>query len=311
MERETSPRAATAATDEPVGLIAGWGRYPIVVAEALGAAGRPVVTALIHGHADGALRGLSSHSAWFGLARLGGILAHFRRHGVRQVTMAGKIHKKILFRPLQAWRHFVPDWTGLRTFGPYFAGIGRDLKDDSLLGAVARRIEALGMELRPATDYCPGLLIDAGVLTRREPSAAEWSDIQFGWGLAKDLGRIDVGQSVVVKNRAAMAVEAIEGTDECLRRGGALGGTGCTVVKVAKPQQDMRFDVPTVGRGTIETMIEIGASCLAVEAGRTIVIDDRALLELADRHGIAIVSLVAGRLPAVDGAATERSGAAA
>src|SRR5205823_3779077 len=143
-----------------------------------------------------------------------------------------------------------------------------------------------------ALDLCPELLVQPGVLTRRRPTAAEEKDIQFGWDLAREMGRLDVGQSVAVKERAVLAVEAIEGTDRAIARAGELcRAGGFVVVKVAKPQQDMRFDVPTVGCATIETMHRARGRVLAIEAGRTIVLDQRQTIALADRYGITIVAL--------------------
>jgi hypothetical protein len=145
--------------------------------------------------------------------------------------------------------------------------------------------------MAPATDFAPQLLAPPGQLTRRAPSASERQDIEFGWTLAKELGRLDIGQSVAVKGRAVIAVEAVEGTDACIRRAGELCPQGgFTVVKVAKPQQDMRFDVPTIGLGTIQSLIAAGAKVLAIEAGKTIVVDRNEVVALADKHGLTIVS---------------------
>lgn len=146
--------------------------------------------------------------------------------------------------------------------------------------------------MSPATDFTPQLLAQAGQLTRRAPSAAQRQDIEFGWTLAKEMGRLDIGQSVAVQGRAIIAVEAVEGTDACIHRAGELCPQGgFTVVKVAKPQQDMRFDVPTIGLGTIESLIAAGAGALAIEAGKTIILDQAQAVSLADRHGLAIVAL--------------------
>ncbi len=165
--------------------------------------------------------------------------------------MAGKIHKLRLFQP-SAWIKYFPDWRTLRTLGPHFLAGHHDRRDDTLLGAVADCFSQAGIHFAPATDYAPELLVKVGALTRRTPSAAQWADIRFGWKLAKELGRLDVGQSVAVRGRSPLAVEAIEGTDECIRRAAHCCPTGgFTVVKVAKPQQDMRFDVPTIGLGTL------------------------------------------------------------
>ncbi|MCF0233820.1 MAG: UDP-2,3-diacylglucosamine diphosphatase LpxI, partial [Thermoguttaceae bacterium] len=168
----------------------------------------------------------------------------------------------------------------------------RDCKDDALLLTVVRAFENRGVILLPGTDFAPELLVQRQLLTKRAPTAAQWKDVFFGWKLAREMGRLDVGQSVAVKNQAVLAVEAIEGTDEAIRRAGALcKSKKFVVVKVSKPRQDMRFDVPTFGLGTLKTMAEVGASVLAVEARKTIFIDPEEVVEFADKHGISIVSI--------------------
>ncbi len=204
--------------------------------------------------------------------------------------MAGKIHKVRLYQRFGWLRHF-PDLTGLRVYGPFFMGGKKDLRDDTLLTAIVDAFDARGIHFGPATDYAPELLVRAGQLTRRGPTSAERSDIEFGWRLAKEMGRLDIGQSVVVMNRTPIAVEAIEGTDECIRRAGALCSGGFTVVKTAKPRQDMRFDVPTVGVGTLESIQSAGGRVLAIEAGRTVLIDEPKFIEFANRNGLAVVAL--------------------
>jgi DUF1009 family protein len=280
-----------------VGLIAGWGEYPLVVAKTLRREGYVVCGMGIKEHADPQLVELCDEFIWIGLSRLGCAIRFMRRLDVRNVTMAGKIHKIRLFQS-GAWLKYWPDWQTFRIFWPAFIARKKDRRDDTLLLAVADGLARAGIRLAPATDFAPEILVKLGQLTRRSPSAAQWQDIQFGWQLAKELGRVDVGQSVAVKNRSPLAVEAIEGTDECIRRAGSLcPAGGFTVVKVAKPQQDMRFDVPTIGPGTLETMAAVGARLLAVEAGRTIFIDQPRCIELAERHGIIVVALdVEGQL---------------
>ena len=156
------------------------------------------------------------------------------------------------------------------------------------------------MIFAPATNYAPELLVEFAQFTRRGPSTAERKDIEFGWKVAKEMGRLDIGQSICVRDRATMAVEAIEGTDLCIERAGQLcRGASFTVIKVAKPNQDMRFDVPTIGLRTFETMAAAGARCLAIESGKTILLDQANAVRFADQHGIAIVSLTAeGGMPA-------------
>jgi DUF1009 family protein len=274
-----------------VGLLAGWGRYPIVIAQALRAQGREVYCLGVRGHADPQLAEVCHDFRWSGLARFGSAIRYFRRHGIVQGTMAGKIHKVFMFQPLFIVRN-IPDLTTIRAFVPHFLTKRKDCKDDSLLGCVVDLFASAGIDLRPATDYAPELLVKQGQLTQRGPTTAQWKDIQFGWRLAKEMGRLDVGQSVAVKNQAALAVEAVEGTDLCIRRAGSLCPAGeFTIVKVAKPQQDMRFDVPTIGRGTLEMMVEAGARVLAIEADRTILLDHPDVIAFANRHKLVIVAL--------------------
>ncbi len=274
----------------PIGLVAGWGRYPLIVAEALAAQGRPIVGLGVKGHADPEIVRLCDSFRWVGIAKLGAAIRFLRRHGVSEATMAGKIHKVKLYQPWLLIRH-LPDWQALKTFWPHFIGHRADRKDDTLLGSVVDAFATHGIDFRPATDFAPELLVKSGALTSRRPTAAERADIEFGWRLAKEMGRLDVGQSVAVKNRAVLAVEAIEGTDECIRRAGTLcAAGGFTVVKVAKPQQDMRFDVPTIGLGTLQTMVEAGAALLAIESEKTILLDEPAVIEFANRHRLAIVA---------------------
>jgi DUF1009 family protein len=274
-----------------IGLIAGWGRYPIIVAEELKRSGHHVYCLGVKDHADPILRTICDGFAWMGLARIGRAIRFLRRHHCRDATMAGKIHKVRLYQPW-AWLKHLPDWHGIRTFYPHFVSRKKDRRDDTLLTAIVNTFAEEGIHFGPATDYAPELLVKLGQLTRRGPTPAQQKDIQFGWTLAKEMGRLDIGQSVVVKDQTAIAVEAIEGTDECIRRAGALcSAGGFTVVKTAKPQQDMRFDVPTVGVWTLETMASAGGKLLAIEAGRTILVDQPDFLRFADEHGIVVVAL--------------------
>jgi DUF1009 family protein len=289
---------------ETIGILAGWGRYPVVVAEAIRRRGGRTAILEIRGHADADLEALADVYGTVGVAEIGGAIDFFRRHGVARATMAGKIHKTKLFAR-GAWVRHLPDWTGLATFWPHFVTRRRDNRDDSLLGAIAAAFDARGVHICPATDFAPELLASGGVFAGRGLSAREEQDAVFGWRLAKELGRLDIGQTVVVKNRAPLALEAIEGTDECIRRAGRLCPTGGMVaVKVAKPQQDLRFDMPTIGVGTLESLAAAKARVLVIEAGRTILVDGAGLTAAADRAGITIVSYFdAAGLPAGIGAA--------
>jgi DUF1009 family protein len=275
-----------------IGLVAGWGRYPIVVAETLKAQGREVFCVGLANHADERLREICDDYVTRGVARIGQHIRYFRRQGVTHATMAGKVFKhKILFGRW-GWLGLMPDWRTIRVAFPLYVLGRRDRRDDTLLSMAVQEYAKDGIIMAPATDLAPQLLAPEGQLTHRAPTAAQLQDIDFGWTLAKELGRLDVGQSVTVKGRAVIAVEAVEGTDACIRRSGEFCPQGgFTVVKVAKPQQDMRFDVPTIGVGTIESMLAARASVLAIEAGKTIIVDQPEVIALADRHGLSIVSL--------------------
>jgi DUF1009 family protein len=279
----------------PVGLLAGSGRFPIAFAQKARDLGRPVVCVALGGIAADELRPLVHRFHWTHPTRIGTMIRLFKREGVQQIVMAGKVPKADLMH--KPWKIFslLPD---LRTLRWWYFGRRRDNRDDSLLLSVIDEFAADGLRFESALTLCPELLVPPGVLTRRSPTAGEEADIAFGWALAREMGRLDVGQSVAVKDRAVLAVEAIEGTDRAILRAGELcRAGGFTVVKVAKPQQDPRFDVPTVGCDTIETLHRAGGRVLAVEADRTIFLDRAEAVALADRYGLTVVA-VQGERPA-------------
>jgi len=273
--------------DEPIGLIAGAGRFPVVVAEQARSQGLPMVCVGIRDAADPQLQHLVSRFHWCGLARIGQMVRCFRKAGVRRLIMAGKVdHRIVISRKWWFLKHF-PD---LRTLRMWYAR-RRDNGDDSILMSIVNEFQKDGLECRSALELCPNLLARTGVITRRQPTAEELSDVDFGWQAARTMGGLDIGQSVMVRKRAVLAVEAIEGTDRAIERAGELCPRGgFVVVKVAKPQQDMRFDVPTVGVHTIETMHRAGASVLAIEAGRTILLDEAEMVRRADQYGITVLA---------------------
>src|SRR5437588_12382604 len=271
----------------PVGLLAGSGRFPMVFAERARGLGIPVVCVGIRNEAPPELASLVQSFYWAGVARLGRMIRCFKREKVQRIVMAGKIRKNVMHTP---WRilTLLPD---LRTIRFWYSR-RRDNRDDTLLLGAIREFAMDGMHFESAIDLCPELLVSAGILTRRQPSIREQNDVAFGWELAKEMGRLDVGQSVAVKERAVLAVEAIEGTDKASPRTGEYCRSGeFVVVKVAKPQQDMRFDVPTIGVSTIETMHRAGGRVLALEASKTIILDQEETVELANRYGISIVAI--------------------
>lgn len=279
-----------------IGLIAGWGRYPLVVADALRMRNYRVYCLGIAGHADKALADVCYDYRTVGLARMGAQIRYLKRHGIDCATMAGKVHKVLLFQRGFFLRH-VPDLCCIRAFFPNFVTGKRDRSDDSLLTSAVNGYARHGVHIVPATDLVPELLVKYGQLSGTRLSRTQRLDVDFGWQLAKGMGQLDVGQTVVVKGQAVLAVEAVEGTDQCIRRAGRLcPAGGFTVIKVAKPQQDMRFDVPTVGMGTIQTIHQAGGSVLAIEAKKTVIIDHPQVVDYAARHGISIVSLCHGEV---------------
>jgi DUF1009 family protein len=274
-------------SSEPVGLLAGSGRFPVLFAQKARSLGIPVVCVGVRHEAPAELAGLVDRFYWAGVARLGRMIRCFKRAGVRRAVMAGKINKTVMYTPWRVLRLW-PDW---RMLAFWIRRRHHDNRDDSMLLGVIDEFAADGIRFESALDLCPELLVKAGVLTRRAPSAREQADIAFGWDLARAMGRLDVGQSVAVREKAVLAVEAIEGTDQAIARAGELCPRGgFVVVKVAKPQQDMRFDVPTVGCSTVETLHRAGGRVLAIEAGKTIIIDQDQTVALADRYGLTIVA---------------------
>lgn len=272
----------------PIGLLAGAGRFPVHFAIKARQMGLRVVCVGFRGIATPELRGLVDRFYWCGVARLARMINCFRREGVQTFVMAGKVHKLPVFSTPWTIVKLVPDWRAAKL---WFSRKRRDNRDDSILLQVVAEFETEGLRCASALELCPELLVKPGVLTHRQPTPAEWRDVEFGWELAKEMGRLDVGQSVAVKDLAALVVEAIEGTDRAIMRAGELCPRGgFTVVKVAKPQQDMRFDVPTIGQSTIETIHKAGGRVLAVEAGKTILLDESQTIDLADRYGITILA---------------------
>jgi UDP-2,3-diacylglucosamine hydrolase len=288
LPRIRRPRPAAASDGTMVGLLAGSGRFPILFAEAARRQGLKVACVGIRYEAPADLRDLCATFQTVGVAKLGRMIRAFERQGVKEIVMAGKVTKSVMYTP---WR-FVQLCPDLRMLHFWYRRLSADKRDDSILLGVIAEFEQDGMTFASALDYCPELLVKEGVLTKRAPTPSERRDIEFGWNLAKEMGRLDVGQSVAVKERAALAVEAIEGTDRCIERAGQLcRAGGWTLVKVAKPQQDMRFDVPTIGTSTIENLHRARARVLAIEADKTIVIDQPDVVALANRYGLTIVAL--------------------
>jgi hypothetical protein len=261
----------------PLGLIAGNGRFPFLVAAAARKAGRRVVAVAVKEEASPELAGSVDEMHWVGLGQLGHCIEVLKAGGVSEAVMAGQVQHRRIFSGI------VPDLK--------LAGVLVRLavkSTDSLIGGVAEALAREGITLLPSTALLEDQMATAGAMTRRKPGGDERRDIAYGLKVARTLSALDLGQTVVIKDRAAVALEAMEGTDEVIRRAGRLAGAGTTVVKLAKPRQDMRFDVPVVGTRTLEAMREAEARTLAVEAGRTLLLDRAAVLAAADAGGIAL-----------------------
>jgi UDP-2,3-diacylglucosamine hydrolase len=265
---------------ETIGLIAGNGRFPLIFAEIAKREGVRVVAVAHRGETDEAIDSIADAVTWVRVGELGKMIRAFHDGGVRRAVMAGGLSKAGVFRGGR------PD---LR--GAMFLARLRSFRDDALLRGVAAEFESDGIEIVPSTMFLASIVVREGVVGRHAPKRRQWSDIAYGYRAAKEIGRFDVGQSIVVRGGVALAVEGMEGTDACIRRGGELGHGDVVVVKVSKPGQDLRFDVPAVGPRTIETMAAASARVLALEAERTILLDREEVLAHADRDGIAIVGV--------------------
>ncbi len=265
---------------DKIGLIAGNGNFPITFARAAREKGLQVIAVAHEGETLPELAEYVDSIIWIKVGQLGKLIKAFHDHGVRDVLMAGGIKKTRLFGG------GLPDFRAMALLARVVYK-----KDDSILRALAQELESEGIIVRESTLFLDNIVASNGILTKRKPTKDERQDIEFGWQMAKEIGRLDIGQTVVVKDQAVLAVEAIEGTDEAIRRGGTLCGGGAIVIKVCKPQQDLRFDLPAIGPLTIKSMEQVKASCLAVEAGKTIIIDRHVVLHDAEKSGISIVAI--------------------
>ena len=263
-----------------IGLIAGGGRFPLLFAESARRAGHRVVVAAHVNQTDPGLEKLVDGFTWVKLGQFGKVLEVLTAAGCTQVVMLGSITKARFFR--DAWL----DALGLQILAKLAVK-----SDDSVLRAIAGALEERGLPVTDPAAFLQDRLAREGVMGRREPTEDQWADARYGLELARAIGRLDLGQTVVVKDRVALAVEALEGTDACIRRGGELSKEGGVVVKSVKPQQDRRFDLPAVGPDTIDSMREAGCQVLAVEAGSTLVMDLDEMVRRADAAEIALVGI--------------------
>lgn len=263
-----------------IGLIAGSGQFPLLFAKAAALKGLSVYAAAYLNEADPELQHHVSDMEWMYLGQVGRLIRFLKKHGVDQAVMLGAIRKTRLFTDVK------PDLKAIRIAASLTA-----MHDDGILRSFAGALEKDGIRIRPSTLLLPELVAVPGCWTKRRPSRAEQADINLGWTIAKEIGRMDIGQCLIVGGGAVLAVEAAEGTDAAILRGGALGHGEAVVIKICKPNQDTRFDVPAVGSGTIRTMIQANAKALAIEAGKAVVFDREDMIKLADQAGIAIQSM--------------------
>ena len=263
-----------------IGLIAGNGRFPIIFAENAKKLGLRVSAIAHRGETSPELERVVDRIHWVRVGQFGKVIQSLKGDGVRQAVMLGGMKKTLLFSNVR------PDFRAIA-----FLATLKSWKDDHILRALADRLEEEGITIRESTFGLSNILVPEGVLTRRHPSEKEREDVAYGWNIAKEIGRMDIGQCVVVKDRVIVAVEAVEGTDDAIRRGGRLVRQGAVVVKRCKPQQDLRFDLPAVGPQTITVMNEVKASVLAVEADKTIMLDRAEMLERAHQAGIVILGV--------------------
>lgn len=265
---------------EKIGILAGGGQFPHLFCRAAQKEGRQVYIAGHKGETAPDLEQLADGFCWVKLGQLGRIISFFKKEGITEAVFLGTITKTRIFRDI------FPDLRGLTLWNKI------DIKqDDAILRAIAAELEKDGIKVLESTSYLQDLLFPQGVLTKRKPNAGQQNDIRFGFRMAKAIGDLDIGQCVVVRDQTVLAVEAIEGTDAAIRRGGALGHEQAVVVKVRKPDQDFRFDLPAIGLQTIASMQEVKAKVLAVEKGQSLLFDAEKVIAAADRAGIIVVGV--------------------
>ncbi|WP_428937432.1 LpxI family protein [Fontivita pretiosa] len=271
---------------EPLGLIAGEGIFPLLVARGARAAGRRVVCAALAGCALPELRNECARFQPVGVVRLSQWIRLFKREGCREAIMVGRVAKARMY---SRWRYlqYIPDG---RTMRLWFTTLRHDKSAAAILRAIADELAREGIMLIDSTKYCAEHLATPGVMTRRQPTERQWQDIRFGWEICRQISRMDIGQAIAVLDRDVIAVEALEGTNAMIERAGQLCKSGeWTLIKVANTHEDMRMDVPSIGTTTIEKLRAARAGCVVLEAGKTIILEKQKVLELADRYKIAVV----------------------
>jgi DUF1009 family protein len=268
---------------EPLGILAGNGRFPFLIAQEARKKGRRVVVAAFREDADPALENVVDAIHWVFVGELNKWIKIFKKEGVQEVVMAGLVRHSNMYAD---FKKFHPDMRALRVFWKL-----KDRKADTILRAVADELKESGLTLLPSIQYLTSYLAPHGCFTRKKPTRQQMADIEFGFKLAKEMAGLDIGQTICVKNKAVIAVEAMEGTDRCIQRAGEMASGPFVVVKVSKPQQDLRFDVPVIGLNTMETFQEAGGGVLAVEADKTLIFDRDKITEWANREKISIIGV--------------------
>jgi len=273
------------AEPQSVALIAGNGQFPFYFADGARSAGVRVVALALKGETDPSLEEHVDALHWVGIAQIGRWIKLCHKEGVHHAAMCGGVTKGKMYDPRRIL-NYAPD---ARALSLWFKK-APSKKDHALLELLASELAAEGIELVSSVHYCRHILSEAGCLTRSRPSKSEARDVDFGWPIAKEVARLQIGQTIVVKEECVIAVEGVEGTDEVLRRGGALGRGKVVGIKVAKHDHDERFDIPTIGPGTSRTLKEAGVRVMAIEAGKTIVLDREETVRLADDAGVCIIA---------------------
>lgn len=268
---------------KPLGLIAGTGELPKVIASEAKKMGYRVIIVALKPLTNESLKSFADHFCELNVGHLGGLIKVLKKFAVKEVIMAGKVTKELLYK---SRGDVTPDLKAIKLLFSL-----KDRSDDSIMFGIIRELEREGIKILKTTTFTKSLLTPEGELTSRRPSKDEWKDIKFGWKIAKEIGKLDIGQTVIVKDMAVMAVEAIEGTDETILRGGGLAEHGAVVIKVSKPGQDMRFDVPVVGIDTLYVMKKVHAGILALEAEKSIIVDREKFIQEADEADIAVVGV--------------------
>ena len=263
-----------------IGIIAGGGQFPLLFIEAARKAGRRIYVVGHRSETDELVAQAADEACWVKLGQLGKIIKFFKQNRVGETVFLGTITKTQIFRDVMPDIKALTLWNKIDT-----------KQDDAILRAVARALEEEGVKVLESTLYLEHLLFPKGVLTRKKPSKTQRRDIEFGWRNARAIGKLDIGQCVVVRDCSVVAVEAIEGTDAAIMRGGALAKEEAVVVKLRKPNQDFRFDLPATGTTTIETIRQVKGAVLAVEAGQSLLFDRAQMIEAANRSGIVVVGI--------------------